>query len=192
MFVKSSVLFLVFTLAVQANADRKSFHQPSKEIKEAIAAEATKKGYDLSTEEGRKGFQDYMKEQRGIKAKELGLDLSTEEGRKAFKEAVKAQLEAIAKENNIDINTPEGRKSLDQQLISSGQLSLLPMPRGPKEKGGRKPREEGSGEGDGGNSQARPPKSRESSAHQQKPPRPPRPPQQDSKTVPPANDAPQG
>ncbi len=115
-------------------ADRQEFNQPSQEVKNAIATAATNLGYDLSTQEGRKSFGDYLKSQRDSLAKSANIDLSTVEGRKKFGDQMKAKVDEIAKAQGFDMSTNEGRDSMEKYLASTGNLAYL-RPE-PKDHGG--------------------------------------------------------
>lgn len=67
--------------AEEANSSVASSHPHFRAIKKR----ALKQGYDLSTQEGRKAYHDYLKTKRIQKAAALGFDLTTPSGRKAYR-----------------------------------------------------------------------------------------------------------
>ncbi len=119
----------------QGYAGREDFNRPSEELRSAIATAATSLGYDLSTDDGRKQFGDYLKAARDKSATAAGADMNTDEGRKAYMQTVKAHREEVAKAQNFDMTTQTGRESLEKYLVSNGEYaSMMPPGRGGRER----------------------------------------------------------
>ncbi len=122
--------FMVSTVAIcflgnWASANRDDFNKPSAELAGAIAKAASGLGYDLSSEEGKKKFGDYLKSQKDTLATTMGIDMSTDEGRKKMHEAVKSHVDSVAQAQGFDMSTQAGRDSLEKYLVSTGDYAYL-------------------------------------------------------------------
>ncbi len=125
-----SAILATGSMAAVAGSAEDRWNKLPQERQAMVKERASNMGYDLTTEEGRTGFKQAMKDKRSEKATELGYDLATVEGREGFREHRQEQRKAHAAELGYDMSSKEGRSAFQehrqqQREVMRGAMSAL-------------------------------------------------------------------